>query len=134
MAYVAVVYENNIVRLIQVGEGSTWTRQRAWEIRALAVRWAPGRSGRLKASHKVAQNRDIYTGRFRKGFNIYADARHAAWVHGGTEDRGWIHPTRGKAMVLPAGGGYPRLVRKRVRGQRPQPWLRDAGEFVARRY
>jgi hypothetical protein len=136
MAYVAVVYEGNIIRLIQVGEGATWTRERAWDIRALAVLRAPMRSGRLKSSHKVLQNRDIFTGRYRKGFNIVADARHAAWVHGGTAGGrgGWIYPRSRGAMVLPAGGGHPRLVRKRVHGQNGQPWLREAGEAIAHRY
>jgi hypothetical protein len=137
MAYIAIVYESNIVRMIQIGDGATWTRDRAWEIRRYAVIYAPqGTTGRLKRSHKVFQNRDIFTGRFRKGFNILADARHARWVHDGTanEGRGWIRPRTKRAMRLPAGGGYPTLIRKRVRGQKPNPWLRRAGELVARRY
>jgi len=141
MAYVAVVYEGNIVRLIQVGEGGIWTRERAWDVRRLAMIYAARhtRSGALVRSHKVLQNRDIYTGRFRKGFNIVAggpEAPYAPFVHGGTAGNGagWIYPRTKKAMRLPAGGGYGPLVRKRVHGQKGDPWLREAGEAVAHRY
>lgn len=138
MAYIAIVYEGNIVRLIQVGEGAQWTLARARDTKKLAEIYASAhtRSGRLVRSHKVAQNRDIYTGRFRKGWNVYNDAPYAAAVHGGTAGKGsgYIYPKRGKAMVLPPGNGYPRLVRKRVHGQEGDAWLRDAGEAIAHRY
>jgi hypothetical protein len=137
MAYVVTVYEGNIVRMIQVGDGATWTRQRAWEIRQLAVIRAPlGLTGELKAKHRVEQNRDVYTGRYRKGFNIVADARHAAAVHGGTaaNGTGYIYPKTKKALAIPAGNGHGPKVVRRVRGQRANPWLRRAGETVAKRY
>jgi len=131
--YVVTVYNAAIMYLIHEGDGGRWTRQQAWDIRAAAMAFAPTRSGRLKMSHVVEQPRDEQ-GRFRKGFAIVADTGYAGWVHGGTGGRGRIiRPRTKKAMSLPPGYGWPKVVTKRVHGQDANPWLRVAGELIAGR-
>lgn len=110
---------------------------------------APRRSGTLAASHRYRGF--LYRGRYKVGTRVENTAPHALWVHEGTT--GPIRPTRGKYLVVPKNRGVAPLgtqtylarnVRgqlgpakspygflRSVRGQRSQPWLREAGETVA---
>lgn len=140
------VYDGNIVRLIQVGDGKRWIKRTAEKIEGTARLIAPRRTGALVKSHRVQQERGP-GGRFATGFSISANTYYARWVHEGTglfgPKRGYIYPRRGRAMVIPAhrlkfppaprrkGGEAPtRLVVKRTRGQQAKPWLQTAADTV----
>ncbi len=131
--YTVMVFQGNIVRLIQIGDGATWIRAQAWEIRAAAVMLAPNRTGTLAASHIVLQNRDVYTGRFQKGYSISANTYYAGWVAKGTGLYGPRHmiikPRPPKKAFKIRDGTKPRLIRK-SRGQRPNNWLERAARMV----
>lgn len=134
MAHRVVVFEGNIARLIQVGDGKRWIKRKADKIKRTAVMIAPIRSGRLKRSHRVDQNRDAL-GRFQTGFKISATAPHARYVHEGTT--GPIRSRSGKMLKLP--GRNPRRPARwrsaastrvwSVKGQRANPWLEVAGRL-----
>lgn len=112
------------------GPGGGWiyrvSRQMIIEARAES----PVRDGTIKASHRI--RREQYGNQWVQRYNISNVADHAEYVHGGTQ--GPIRPASGKAMVLPPGGGYPRMVVKSVRGQSANPWLDRACSRVAMRY
>ena len=141
-----IVYDEAIVRLIQRGDGHFWIRRKANAIRGTALALAPARTGRLKGSHRVTQNRDA-GGRFQTGFIISATAPYARYVHEGTGP--WIYPANGKFLRLPGvnrtasrnsfrgPNGNPRpgrtgersTVVRKVRGQKANPWLERAARF-----
>jgi hypothetical protein len=133
MPYRVVIFDWNIVALIQTGDGATWIRSQAWEIRRWAAVYAPNRTNTLAGSHVVSQNRDRYTGRFQKGFTISATAYHAKFVAFGTGLYGPKHKkiVKKKSMVI-RDGRKPRFIRA-SRGQRPDNypgkiWLERAAE------
>ena len=58
-------------------------RERAYKVGALAKIFAPSKSGDLKKSIYVDQNREA-SGRFSFGYAVVADTRYAVFVHEGT--------------------------------------------------
>lgn len=126
-----VVFDAKLHNIISVGDGYRWTKRQAHKVRAVAETKAPSRSGRLRASHGVQQNRNML-GQYQTGFYVYADAPHAAFVHEGTGiygPRGQVIDI-GKMMRIPPSRvgvpwAGPKFIR-RSRGQRGNPWLADA--------
>lgn len=131
MAYVVKVNNGTISRMVRVGEGNRWTKKKAERIEAVARRIVPKRTRTLERSHRTTQNRNRL-GQFQTGFSITANARHAAWVHGGTQ--GPIRSRSGKKMpvgfVHPTFGYRGVVYRSTVAGQRANPWLERAAHIV----
>lgn len=110
---------------------------------------APRRTGSLAASHRYRGF--LYRGKYKVGTRVENTAEHALWVHEGTT--GPITPKTGKYLIVPKSRGVAPLrgatlmtrnlrgeavrakspfgLHRSVRGQRSQPWLREAGETVA---
>lgn len=139
MAYTVEVYENGIVRLIQVGDGVRWIRSKAKAVENRARTIVPKRTGKLMASHRTTQNRSGL-GRYESGFAVSADASYARFVHEGTG----IHGPRHAPIVKLKGmrirdGRNPNPNRRvgsqgtfihRSQGQRANPWLERAAAQV----
>lgn len=133
MAHRVTVYDNRISGLIRTGEGNRWIRGKADEIKDLAVIMAPKRSGRLAASHEVAQAHDR-GGLFVSNYAVSARTPYAAFVHGGT---GLYGPHR-KVIVYRKPAGPIPTERGNIyiwsqKGQRAQPWLARAASIVVAR-
>lgn len=111
---------------------------------------APRRTGTLRASHRYRGF--LYRGRYKVGTRVENTAPHALWVHEGTRGPIFPRPPRRYLVVPKTVGGFsfhqatqitqnvrgqvvraksPNGYYKSVRGQRAQPWLREAGETVA---
>lgn len=75
-----VVYQKLFYR---GSEADRFTKRQAEKVALLASRTAPMKTGRLKRSIYVTQNRD-QRGRFAFGYSVYADTPYAYYVHRGT--------------------------------------------------
>lgn len=121
------IYEPQILRLFaDEGELGRFMGNFGRYANATAKRLAPARSGELRAKQFVQKQR---TGPMRIGVRLYNNAEHAKYVHEGTT--GPI-TANGKFMSLPAGGGWRARRAKSVRGQRSQPFIREAVELTRR--
>lgn len=135
MAYTVEVYENGIVRLIQVGDGVRWIRSKAKAVENRARVIVPKRTGKLMASHRTTQNRSGL-GRYESGFAVSADASYARYVHEGTGIHGPRHAPIVKLKGMKIPGRINRLGSKgdtviyRSQGQRANPWLERAAAQV----
>ena len=114
------------------GDVWAWGRDTGYEINAVARATAPSRTGHLRSAHGMLQ---VPNGRTQVRTVVYNDADHARYVHDGTV--GPIMSTRpgGMMIVDPAPRSWftrPTAVHE-VRGQRAQPWLREAMEDVLAR-
>ena len=137
MAVTYRVHENAVLAYMQNVDDLVWDVVRT--TRELAKLYAPSRTGRLRQSIRAARPKRVglyeYTG------TVSASVRHAVWVHDGVTGR--IYPKRGKYLTVPhkpgpysgtqlkAMGGAGKgklyfLAKNGVRGQRSQPYLRDA--------
>lgn len=131
MVAIVTIYDEGLIRAMAT-DGANWNQKVAYEVMAEAMINCPGKSGALKASHRVEQNRS--NGAFASGFNVSAgngldDAR-ALWVHEGTGKYGprgtAIVPFNNKYLSVPPGMGFrwslsyklatPRKRKKGVRG------------------
>lgn len=105
--------------------------------RDLAILYAPSRTGTLRRS--IRANRPHKTGIFTNSGTVYANARHALWVHEGTSriypHGRWLTVPNRKSHVSGAtlraagpqsGPGRQYFLTHSVRGQRAQPFLADA--------
>lgn len=114
------------------GDVGRWMRRKSQEITLRARRYAPSRTGTLRAS--------IHTTGLRHGlpfvatFEVRAESDHALFVHEGTH--GPIMATSHRFMVVrPSPHSYYSrpTKRKRVRGQRSNPFLSRAMFYALRR-
>lgn len=129
---VVTVYDSKVAaEFLPGGRVNSYVRKTNVAIISIARATAPGRTGELKAKHR---NRGaLKRGRFSIAGIVENYADYALWVHDGTKTP--ILPKHGKFLKLPnvgTGRGSFIFVRS-VRGQRANPWLRKAGETVARR-
>lgn len=105
--------------------------------REIAKQTAPQRTGRLRRG--IGANRPKPLAPYHTASEVYANARHALWVHEGTT--GPIMPKKSFTLVVPrergpasgselysASGGDGGVIffTRGVRGQRPQPFLANA--------
>lgn len=144
------VFNSRISTLFQPG-GDAWgfTKDVTAEIEAAAIATCPDKTGNLKSKHvRGARTTGIYGCSGSVGNN----ASYAAFVHEGTANKGtgYIYPTRGKVLKLPVDGIYitrpdatrrhrarhngDYILRSRVRGQKPQPWISEAASIVLSRH
>lgn len=119
-----------------------------WDVlqttRDLAKLYAPSRTNRLRSS--IRASRPKRYGIYKYSGTVSASVKHALWVHDGTSR---IYPKMGKYLTVPqhkgplsgtalkaaGGSGKNKLyfLAKSVRGQRAQPYLKDAlGEALGR--
>lgn len=127
MPYRVVVYETQLVSLIQAGEGARWIRSKAKAIEARARVLAPRRTGRLASSHVTLPTKG--TNQYQNVWRVSAMAPYAVYVHEGVPKR--IKPKKGRFLKVPVAPGANRfLLLKSVRGQKPQPWLEAAARDV----
>lgn len=133
MAYRVTVYESRWVSIVQTGDGDRWIHSKAKAIENRARIIAPKRSGRLAASHVTLPTTG--TNQYVKRYRVSAMAPYAHYVHGGTGIYGPLGRPIVKLMSIPASGQRPPYqgptVIRHSRGQRPQPWLEQAGRQVA---
>lgn len=140
MAARVIIYDAAVSALFQAGGDVTeWNFRQAKEIETLAKAMAPRRTGALSASHGMSQNRSAM-GRFQTGYRVFADAPYARYVHEGTGiygplgrpftgRNGWMKIPGVNPNASEAGNRRGTVVRW-VKGQRAQPWLRDAALAV----
>jgi hypothetical protein len=148
---VVIVFDTGIMRAMQT-DGKGWNQKVAREVQEEAELICPVGGGVLKAKHGHTQNR--LNGSFSTGFNVYNDARHALWVHNGTgvygptgmpirprwtEKLTYLHMPVGFQPAwywthVKKGDWDPFGHKEEVDGSRGNPWLRRAGEAVARRH
>jgi hypothetical protein len=124
------VYDSRIASEFVPG-GDVWefNKKVTREIRDMAIVLAPmGTTGTLKRSHKMNV---LPIGSFHAQGLITNDARHASWVHEGTD--GPITTPSGGRMRFMAYYGYLTFP-KSVRGQKAQPWLIQASITVLSTY
>jgi hypothetical protein len=129
-----VIYESRITAWsMPGGMVYKWAYQKRVRLEALAKAGAPKRTGALAAS--VSGHYDKVPNGLM--MSVSADAGYAAAVHEGTLGAN-IRPKNGEYMRLRpgtskrTGRSYGFLYKKRVRGQRPQPFLADALDTVIR--
>jgi len=127
---VVTVYQAAIrSELAPGGDVNKFVKMANREVYAEAVATAPVRTGNLKDSHV---NAGVLVHGLRAEARVNNVSPHAEWVHDGTT--GPIGPTSHQFLKLPAGRNARGFIYLRsVRGQRANPWLRRAGEKVARR-
>jgi hypothetical protein len=145
---IVTVNEFAISSLVQQDVGS-YANGMGRRIMARATMDAPRRTSELALSHRYAGF--LYRGRYKVGTRVENFAGHALFVHEGTT--GPILPKTGTHLVVPTSRGAvplrgittlrrtmygqvipakaPFVLVRSVRGQRSQPWLRNAGEAVA---
>lgn len=121
--YRVVIYDRNIVSLIQVGEGQRWIHSKAKAIERTARAIAPKRTGRLAASHVTVPTRG--TNQYQKLYRISAQSYYAQWVHDGTGPR--IYPKRKRRLKVPNRGRPGFRLLPSVNGQPAKLWLARAG-------
>lgn len=112
------------------GPGGGWIYRVSRAMIAEARAEAPVRSGDIKGAHRI--NRDRGGNQWVQRYNISNGSDHAEYVHEGTS--GPIRPKTSRKLVLPPGGGYPKILVGEVSGQRANPWLERACTRVAMRY
>jgi hypothetical protein len=125
------VYDSRIMEMNRPG-GITgkYIHNKGQTIERFAKVQAPKRSGNLARSINLGPHR--WRGH-RSSIEVSANARYAKWVHNGTY--GPIYPTTHEYLAVPkfrsiTGAKVPRVLRRTVDGQRPQPFLREALAFV----
>lgn len=132
VGYSYQVYYRNIRGLYRRGgPGGGWIYRVSTQMMAEAKREAPARSGSLRRAHSISRGRGV--NQYAATYHVVNSSDHAAYVHFGTHFRP-PRPRIKKAMVLPPGNGYGRLVAKKVKGQDRNPWLDRACTRVAIRY
>lgn len=130
-AYSVRVYRNRIPPIFRAGgEGNRWMYRVSVAMMRESIARAPARTGQLKSRHRISPARSA--NQYAATFQITNDSDHAGYVHDGTT--GPILPSNATRLVLPAGGGYPKIFAKSVSGQRANPWLDNACTTVAIRY
>lgn len=124
-----VIYDSEIWRMsLPGGQIFRWTLKRRERVEMKAVMNAPFRTGTLRRSihgeyHPRSRNH-IY-------MEVHAGAEHGLWVHEGTRPE--ITASGPWQMgPLPPWGVHDAKYLWVVKGQRPQPFLRDALESVMR--
>lgn len=116
------------------GEVSELVREVSVNTRRFAIMHVNDRTGRLSANIRV--NRPTPYGPYHTSALVYANIKHALWVHEGTYR---IYPTHGKFLAVPKARGVlsgtelkaihraggPKLYRMRrsVEGQQANPYL-----------
>jgi len=123
MAYRVVVFDRNIVSLVQTGQGARWIHRKAKDVESTARRLAPKRSGRLAASHVTLPTRG--SNQYQKVYRVSAQAYYAAWVHQGTT--GPIRPRIKRKLKVPNRGRPGFRLLPSVNGQPAKLWLARAG-------
>jgi len=118
-----VIYDSRIAAMSLPG-GQIWrfAYQRRTKVERLAKATAPVRTGDLRAgiyaTYEPSKPKTVI-------MEVHSGARHSLWVHEGTAHAGmgYIRPRSAKRLILPAGYGHRRHALKKVRGQKPNPWL-----------
>jgi hypothetical protein len=127
-AQVVVEFDEHAYQVFIEGVQRRDLERRTRNVRRLAKNLAPkGRTGNLRRSLKIdiAGSRGDWVG------TVYADdtiAPHAIMVHDGTGQGtgGRIYPKNGRALRWKPRGSRRAIYRPSVRGQRGQPFLRNA--------
>lgn len=116
------------------GPGGGWIYRVSRDMMREAKADVPKRTRALMNAHSVTRERGV--NQYAATYKVSNSSEYAEYVHEGTarNGKGWIRPRGGKGLALPAGGGYGRLVLKKVRGQEANPWLDNACTRVAIRY
>jgi hypothetical protein len=133
MADVAFVVRSDGIAALMApgGDVGRWMRRKSQEVTLRARRYAPARTGGLRASIHTTGSRHVSP--FVVTFEVRAESDHALFVHEGT--RGPIMATHHRFMVVrPAPHSYYSrpTKRKRVRGQRSNPFLTRAMFYAMR--
>lgn len=128
------IYDAQLLRFFLPGGGvNKFTTKLGRESSVLAKATCPPLSGvstgELRRSIRFRQRPQ----KLRIYLYLSADAPHAKWVHEGTLPAAPITPTHAPVMHL-RNRTRTKIVAKRkwVRGQAPNPWLRDAAQTVLR--
>lgn len=118
------IIERNVQRLAAPGGpmGDMINDVTRTAMRIAKTSTAPVRSGKLRRGINI--NYAKPNGYLQLQGVLYANARHALWVHEGT--KGPIRSKSGKRMPVPRRGGGGRLFLSKVRGQRANPFLSRA--------
>ena len=120
-----VLNKREVYKLLASPNGDTarYLVRKAYQVQNKARVNCPVDSGNLRGSitHEIAQDGGGLSARV--GTNV----PYAIYVHEGTgiyAGRGYITPKKGKFLAWKGGGGW--VFAKRVRGQKANPFLRDA--------
>lgn len=134
MTYRTVVYDSAITRMnSRRGSIGRWASGLGREAKTIMIAKSPkGATGELARSHH-------YRTRHRTTsvvVNAYNDAPHALFVHEGTGLLGPLH----HMITMPPGrymswvGESGKVVARKTKGQKPQPWMTESLEVQARRH
>lgn len=118
------IIERNVQYISKTDVGEMINEVTRYARRHAKVR-GPMRSGKLIRSVNI--NRSKANGYLKQQGVLYANARHALWVHEGT--KGPIKSKSGKAMPIPKrkyGSKPPTILKQSVRGQKANPFLSQA--------
>lgn len=106
------------------GPVDRWTLGKTRMVASFARRFAPVRTGRLRASIKVEQSRDT-AGRYKTGYSVSANTPYAAFVHEGTRPH-VIVPVTASVLRFEVGGSVVFARRVNHPGNRANPFLSRA--------
>jgi hypothetical protein len=138
------VYQKNIAALfLPSGDAGRWIHKIADEMEDAVNASTPTRSGALRThnrSERVAVGGAFFGNQYVAAYEVTNDSPYFSYVHDGTRSQ------RGVRALPPGGPGLntvsryagqhfgKKVMRKGVRGQKENPWLRDACVMVAMRY
>jgi hypothetical protein len=110
------------------GQVNRYTRGLAGRVATKARQIVPVKTGTLRGSIRVEQNRSTL-GRYESGYGVLAAAKYARFVHDGTKPH-TIVPVRATVLAFNVGGAtvFTRLVNHP--GTKAQPFLLDAARVV----
>lgn len=134
------VNERAISSFFQPG-GSVFSEMQQFnrEWKATAIVKAPKRTGNLASKHST---RTLPGGIYGCHAVLLNDAYYSTFVHDGTKGPIYARGYNGRLKIPYTGGGFGRqparpgafMLKRSVRGQKPQPWMVDALQTVMRKY